>query len=72
MQGRISKIRNFLPFVPEPIKIGGIVHDIKEHDILDFFKSALIPFKYWSAHDLVLCFILPVQNLNQHRERELL
>ena len=45
MQNRISKIRNLLPNVPNLIKFGGHAQHNQQHERLEYFFSAAIPFK---------------------------
>ena len=45
----VSKIRNFLPNVPNRKKIGGVAHHNQQHEKQKYFLSAAIPFKFRPA-----------------------
>ena len=42
---RISKIRDLLPIVSNPIKLGEVAHDRQRHDILKYILLLAIPFR---------------------------
>ena len=44
VQDRISKFRNLLRIVINPIKFGGIAQDNQQHDTLKYYLWAAVPF----------------------------
>ena len=51
VRGRISKIRNVLPNVPNLMKFGSNAHHNQQHERIQFFLSAAVPFKDWPRNE---------------------